>query len=172
MSFVFAYNLQGKANDVVRDLPLDTVTNYKNAVGTNGVTKGDLVYQPAGGLIIRSKNVTTPPKAIGVLEGVEFLGLAAGGTYAATNTSFNANSINLTRNPNGVGKVRRDPNAVYKVPLKAGQTATNANLGVSYGIFQDAAGDQTVDTSQTTNVLVKVEDYSADGLSVFVTLIP
>jgi hypothetical protein len=171
MAFVFAYTLQGDGADVVTDKPLDTATNYKNAVGTNGVTKGDLVHL-ASGLLVRSKNVTTPPKAYGVLEGTEFVGLAAGGTYAAVNSSFNANSINTTRNPNGVGKVRHDPNAVYKVPLKAGQTATNAMVGVSYGISQDAAGDQTVDTTQTVNVLVKVEDYSADLLSVFVTLLP
>lgn len=171
MAFVYAYNLPATGFGVVVDLPLETLTNYKNAVGTNGFTKGDAVTTVAG-LLKRSKDDATANKITGVLEGIEFLGLADGGTYAATNASFNASAIDTTAFPNGVGKVRMDSNAVYRVPVKAGQTAANANLQVSYGLSQDAAGDQTVDlTNITTNVKVKVIGFTKDGKSVFVTLL-
>lgn len=170
MSFVFAYNLDGSNTSVVNDFPLDTATNYKTA-GTNGVTKGDLVFLNAG-LLRRTNNVASP-KASGVLEGTEFLGLVAQGQpYAATNSSFTASAVDNTLYPNGVGKIRRDTTAVYRVPVKAGQTATNANIGVSYGISLDAAGDQTVDLTNVTNLLVKIEGFQPDGKVVYVTILP
>jgi hypothetical protein len=150
---------------------LETTGNYPFGVGTNGVTKGDLVVL-ASGLLKRVKDQATP-KASGVLEGTEFLGLVAQGQpYAATNASATASAVNTTLFPNGVGKVRRDLAAVYRVPVKAGQTAANANVGVSYGISQDAAGDQTVDLTSVTNVLVKVEGFTPDGKQVYVTILP
>lgn len=171
MAFIFAYDLDGNHASPVVDQALDTPTNYKNGVGTNGTTKGDLVFQAAG-LVKRTVNATTP-KAIGVVEGTEFLGLVAQGQpYAAAKGSFTAQADNTTLYPNGVVKVRRNPTAVYKVALKAGQTATVANRGIAYGISQDAAGDQTLDTTNTTNVIAKIEDITADGKFAFVTLIP
>lgn len=167
--FVYSYTLPGDATSVVVDLPLDTLTNYKNAVGTNGYTKGDAVTTAAG-LLKRSKDGATPPKITGVLEGIEFLGLADGGTYAATNASFNASAIDPVAFPNGVGKVRMDSNAVYRVPVRTG-VAANANLQVSYGLFQDATGDQTVDLANVANAQVKVIGFTKDGKSVFVTLL-
>ena len=169
MGFSFAYAL-GSVTSEVRDYPLDTLTNYQNGVGTNGPKQGDLVFL-ASGLLKRTKDAATP-KAIGVLEGVEFLGLvAAGQPYAATDASITADAINKTKNPNGVGKVRIYENVVYSVPVKSGQTLTTANIGVAYGIFQDAAGDQTLDTTNTTNVIAKVVDFSKDGKTAFVTIV-
>lgn len=171
MAFEFVYNLEGDTDSAVMDYPLDTLANYQNAVGTNGVTKGDLVVITAG-LLKRVKDVVTP-KASGVLEGTEFVGLVAQGQpYAATNTSFTASAVNSTLFPNGVGKIRREPQSVFRVPVKAGQTAANANIGGSYGIFQDAAGDQTIDLTSVTNVLVKVEGFTPDGKKVYVTILP
>ena len=169
MAFTFAYTLSGSTTSEVKDFPLDTLVNYQNGVGTNGPKQGDLVFLNAG-LLKRTKDAATP-KAIGALEGVEFLGLVgAGQPYAATDASITASAIDKTRNPNGVGKVRLYQDAVYRVPVKAGQTVANANVGASYGIFQDAAGDQTLDLTNTTNVIAKVLDYSKDGKTAFVLL--
>lgn len=169
MALVYSYSLDGNHASPVVDQALDTATNYKNAVGTNGVTKGDLVFSAAG-LIKRTINAATP-KAIGVVEGTEFLGLvAAGQPYAAAKGSFNASAIDTALYPNGVVKVRKDPLAVYKIPVNT--TATVANRNIAYGIIQDAAGDQKLDLTQTTNALLKIEDITADGKFAYVTIIP
>jgi hypothetical protein len=172
MAFVFAYSLDGDNSNSINDLPLDTLANYKTS-GTNGVTKGDLVFQSSG--LLRRNGVTTGA-GIGVIEGTEFTGLvAAGQPYAATNSSFTASAIDTTAYPNGVGKVRMDKSSVvYKVPVYqtgAVVTATNANLGGSYALGIDAAGDQQVDLNTTTTPAVKVIGLSKDGKSVFVQLV-
>jgi hypothetical protein len=167
MAFQFAYDITGDATSVVKDFSLDTAGNY----GAGGMKKGDLVTQVSG-LVRKATAATTSGTALGVAEGGEFLGLvAAGQPYAATNSSFTASAINTTKNPNGVVKVRNSKaTSVFKAPLKAGQTAANANLSVSYGIFVDANNDQQVDLTNTTATLVKVLDYTPDGKYVFVTL--
>lgn len=171
MAFVFAYSLDGNHAGPVVDLPQDTNANYRNTVGTSNVTKGDLVFLNAG-LLKRTINAATP-KASGVVEGTEFLGLvAAGQPYAAAKGSFNAAAENLTLFPNGVVKVRRDPLSVYKVAASSGQTATVANIGGSYGISQISSGEQFVDLTNTTNLLVKVEAMTPDGKFVYVTILP
>lgn len=167
MAFQFAYSLDGGNAAAISDMALDTAANYKSS-GTNGPTAGDLVFL-SGGLVRR--NAATTGAGIGVLEGVEFTGLIAQGQpYAATNSSFTSEAIG-TRFANGMGKVRQDKAAVYRVPVKSGQTATNANVGVSYIISIDSAGDQTVDTTVSTTPAVKVIDFSKDGKFVFVTLL-
>lgn len=169
MAFQFAYSLDSSAISTIKDFPLDTVVNYQNAVGTNGVKKGDLVFLNAG-LVRRTTNVATP-KAIGIVEGTEFLGLVAQGQpMAAVEAAQTAQAVSTTRNPNGVVKVRVESDSVYRVPVKSGQTAAQANVGGQYGISQDAAGDQTIDLTQVTNILVKVVDYSVDGKTVFVIM--
>ena len=169
MAFIFAYTLDGTAALALKDLPLDTAANYKTGAGTNDLKKGDVVFQTAG---LLRRNAITTGTAIGVADGGGFFGLiAAGQPYAAVNASQTAEGINLSLNPNGIAKVRVDKGAVYRVPAKAGQVATNANLGVAYALFVDAAGDQTVDLLTTTTPCVKVLDRSVDGKTLFVTLI-
>jgi hypothetical protein len=168
MAFQFAYSLNGDGTGVVKDYPLDTVGNY----GTGGAKKGDLVFLSAGKL--RRVLAATPTgTALGNLEGQEFLGLVAQGQpFAAVNSSFTADAINTTKNPNGVGKVRPDKTAaVYKVPVKAGQTAAPSNIGIAYNIFVDANNDQQADLSLTTVPHVKIVDYTTDGKFVFVTIV-
>lgn len=167
MAFTLAYTLDADSADVIKDFALDTAANY----GTGYCLKGDLVLLSSG-LLRKANATTTASGAFGVLEGGEFMGLVSQGQpYAAVNTSFTSQALNTTKYPNGIGKVRIDKTAcVFKVPLKAGQTATNANIGVSYGLSVDANGDQTVDTTNTTYSLVKVIDFSADQKSVFVTV--
>lgn len=173
MAFVFAYALDGNHANVIKDAPLDTLVGYKTGAGTNGVTKGDLVFQSAG---LLRRNVVTTGAAFGVLEGEEFTGLiAAGQPYAAVKSSFTDAATDVVQNPNGVGKVRIDKTAsVYRVPVAqtgAVQTATNAHLGATFAINLDAAGDQKVDLNVTTTPAVKVLERSADGKTLFVTLV-
>lgn len=168
MAFQFAYTMDGQSVGVVNDFPLDTLTNYQNGTGTNGVKKGDLVVLKDG--LVRRANASVT-SALGVVEGTEFTGLVAQGQpYAATNSSFTAEVLDTNKNPNGVVKVRVNKDAVYRVPVKSDQTATKANIGGEYGIATDGSGDQTVDLKNTTNTVVKVIDVSKDGKTVFVTL--
>jgi hypothetical protein len=173
MAFQFAYTLDGEAASPVKDFALDTAGNY----GTGGVKKGDLVVLNAGLLRKAAVNATTA-STLGVIEGQEFLGLVAPGQpYAATNTSFTAQAINTTKNPNGVGKVRADKTAVvYKVPVSqtgAVQTAATSHVGATFAIAIDGNGDQTIDLNNTagSTQLVKVIDYGTTGKHVFVTLV-
>ena len=169
MAFVFAYSLDGNHANIIKDYPFDTLANYKTGAGTNGAKKGDLVFLNAGKL---RRNVVTTGAALGVLEGQEFTGLVAQGQpYAATNSSFTAESVATTKYVDGVGKVRIDKSSVYRVPVKTGATASVANIGGSYAISLDAAGDQSVDIAVTTTPAVKVLDITPDGKTLFVTLV-
>jgi copper(I)-binding protein len=106
------------------------------------------------------------------MDGGEFTGLA-GSPYTATNASFTASATDTTKYPNGIGKVRMDKAAVYKVPVSQASgvvTATTANIGLSYAILVNT-NDQQVDLNTTTTPSVKVIDFSKDGKFVFVTLV-
>jgi hypothetical protein len=168
MAFQFAYDLTGDGTTVAKDFSLDTAGNY----GTGGLKKGDLVFLNAG-LVRKTLAATTTGTSIGVAEGGEFTGLIAQGQpYAAVNSSFTASSINTTKNPNGVVKVRNNKaTSVFKVPVKSGQTAATANVGSTYNVFVDANNDQQTDLSLQTVPHVKVIDFTADGKFVFVTLV-
>jgi hypothetical protein len=171
MAFEYAYSLDGVIAPLVKDLPLDTLSNYQNATGTNGVKRGDLVFiDGTSGLVKRTK-AGAGILATGVIEGKEFLGLVAQGQdYAAVNASFTAQSLDTTRNPNGVAKVNIDKTTVWRVPASAAASA--ANVGKSYGITNAASGDQTVNLADTTNTVVKVLDYiTKNGVNyVYVTI--
>lgn len=172
MAFVFAYSLDGDEMNAVIDLPLDTLANYKTS-GTNGPTKGDLVFQSSG---LLRRNGATTGAGVGVLEGIEFTGLVAQGQpYAATNASFTASAINTTLFPNGVGKVRANKSdVVYRIPVYYGGTITSGNLnfvGQSYALHVDANGDQTLDPNTTTTPAVKVVQLSTDLNNAYVQLV-
>jgi hypothetical protein len=172
MAFQYAYALDGSSTSNIKDFPLDTAANYKTGAGTNDVKKGDLVFL-SGGLLRRATAATATGTSLGVLEGGEFLGLA-GAPYTAVNSSFTASAIDTTKNPNGVGKVHIDKADVYRVPVDQTSgtiTATNANVGQTYNILLDAAGDQKVNLNLQTVPTVKIIDFSKDGKTVFVTLV-
>lgn len=169
MAFVFAYSLGADNATSVVDLPLDTLANYKNTAGTNGVTKGDLVFIDATSGLVKRVLQAAGAVAHGVLEGTEFTGLAVGNKYEATNSSYTSEQFS-GKFPNGVGKIRRGDFNVYKAPVKAGTTATAANIGKKYALAIDAAGDQTVDVATVTNGVVEVVNFTADGKFVFVKL--
>jgi hypothetical protein len=167
MALVYAYSLGGGISTVV-DFPLDTVANYKvtAGAGTNDVTKGDPVFLNAG-LVRRAGSATA--KLQGVVEGIEFTGLAQAGAYAATNSSFNSHVVDTTNFPSGVAKVRIDADAVYKVPVTGG-TAGNANIGTAYNIGLTAAGDASVNIGATTTPILKVIGVAPGGAFAFVQI--
>lgn len=168
MAFIYAYSLGAGSTLTVKDLPLDTAANFPVVQQK----KGTLVNQTAG--LLRRVGAAGGT-AIGVMEGTEFVGLVAQGQpYAATNTSFTSEAIDTGKNPNGLGKVRLDKAAVYKVPVYTGgatDVATNAHIGNSYAINLDGNGDQQVDLNVTATPSVKVVDRTLDGTFVFVTLV-
>lgn len=183
MAFEYAYSLDASAVSNIKDFPLDTTGTASTGfnIGFTGLTggatayyprKGDLVFLNAG-LLRKSYNLVSP-KANGVIEGFEFTGLGQGPTgsqpfdYSAKNASFTADVTSTTKYANGLAKVRVETDSVYRVPLKAGQTATVAMIGGSYGIFTDTiTGDQTVDNTQTVNVVVKIVDVDLKTNNVF-----
>jgi hypothetical protein len=164
MAFEFAYALDGSSISTIKDFPLDTVGVASSGynVGIANTTKpkrGDCVFLNAGKL--RKQYDVVTPKAVGVIEGFEFLGLAdAGSTYAATNASSTFEGTNTTKFPNGVAKVRIETDSVYRVSPKSGQTVTASLIGGSYNIFVDTANgnDQLIDITASTNSVVKVVD--------------
>jgi hypothetical protein len=164
----FAYSLNSEQAGVIKDFPLDTLANYKTA-GTNGVTKGDAVQLVSG--LVRRAAAAASPKAFGVVEGIEFTGLAQGGTYAATNASQTASVNDTTKYANGVVKVRVDSDSVYRIALNSG-TLAPANIGTAYDLVLDAAGDQKLALT-TVNAQAKVIDYTTkNGVQyAFVTLV-
>jgi hypothetical protein len=185
MSLEFAYGLDGASSSSIKDFPLDTQgtasTGYN--VGISGLTapgayyakKGDVVFLTAGKLQ-KTYNVASP-KAVGVVEGFEFTGLVPQGTlqpgasYAAANVYPFSSAQDTTKYPNGLAKVRIETDSVYRAPVKAGQTVTNAMIGGSYNISIDAAtGDQSVDTSLSTNVVFKVVDTDTRNNKLFVIM--
>lgn len=163
MSLEFAYSLNSEQAGVIKDFQLDTLANYKTA-GTNGVTKGDAVQIVSG--LVRRAAAAANPKAFGVVEGVEFTGLAQGGVYAATNASQTASA---GTSANGIVKVRVDSESVYRIPVNTGATVV---VGGSYDIILDAAGDQKI-AATTANAQVKVIDtVTKNGVAyAFVTLL-
>lgn len=164
MAFVFAYSLDSNAAQAIVDLPLDTAGNFAVAQQT----KGSLV-KSVSGLLQKCGTGAAGTGAVGVLEGGEFTGLVAQGQpYAATNASQIASATDTTAFPNGVGKVRMDKAAVYKV--KASAAVTNANIGASYGITLTGS-DQTVNIADTTNLAVKVVQVDIPNQYVYVTIL-
>jgi hypothetical protein len=165
MAFQMAYSLDGSGISSIQDFALNTVALYQASAGTNGYKKGDLVALDATGKIIRVNAGST--KAIGVVEGFEFLGLVAQGQpYAATRASFNDSAQDTTKFPNGVCKVRVETDTVYRVPYTGGVPV----VGTAYAIVLDAAGDQKLNTASVVNPLVKVVDVDTTTANAYVTM--
>ena len=165
MAFQMAYSLDGSGISSIQDFALDTVANYQASAGTNGYKKGDLVALNASGKVIRANAASA--KAIGVVEGFEFLGLVAQGQpYAATRASFNDSAQDTTKYPNGIVKVRVETDTVYRLPYTGGTPV----VGTAYAIVLDAAGDQKLNTGSVANPLVKVVDVDTATGNAFVTM--
>jgi hypothetical protein len=167
MAFSFAYSLDGSGVSSIQDFALQTTTLYKASAGTNDYKRGDLVALDATGKLVRANAAST--KAIGILEGQEFLGLVAQGQpYAAARSSFNDSAQDTTKYPNGVGKVRVESDSVYRVPISG--TAASVIVGAAYNIILDAAGDQKLNQALQTVPLVKVVDVDVANAIAYVTM--
>jgi hypothetical protein len=167
MALQMAYSLDGSGISSIQDFALQTVALYQAGAGTNGYKKGDLVALDATGKIIRVNAGST--KAIGVVEGFEFLGLVAQGQpYAATRASFNDSAQDTTKYPNGVVKVRVETDTVYRVPISG--TASSVIAGTAYAIILDAAGDQKLNQASVVNPLLKVVDVDVPNAIAYVTM--
>ena len=127
MAFTYAYSLDNTSGaPIAKDF---TVSGYTPKLG-------DTVTYSAGNVTGQAAAGTTT--VLGVVAGSNFLGLATGGTYAATNSS--------TYNPSTLAKVIIDPNAVYRVPLKGGVAAPTVGTAYSLSVV---SGDQQLDTGTT-----------------------
>ena len=148
MAFSFAYSLDGDGAPVVIDYDLTAPATYTPATG-------DLVKFDANGKVVGKHVVGDAASTkIGVSVGSNFLGLAAGGTLAATTSSL--------YQPSALGKVYADPNAVFRVNISS---STAIVVGTTYGITT-VSGDQQLDPSATAsnNRLMVVDfDRSAYG---------
>lgn len=175
MAFEFAYSLDGSAISSIADMPLDTIgtsSSGYNAGIANTVKpqKGDCVFLSGGK--IRKQYDVAAPKALGVIEGFEFLGLANNGDFAATNSSFTSGATDTTKYPNGIAKIRIEGDSVYRVSPKSGQTVATSNIGNGYNIFVDTANNnnQLIDITLSTNPVVKVVDVDLKNNKLFVVV--
>lgn len=163
-NFEFAYSLDAKANQSVVDLPIDTTANFAQA----NRTKGQLVVLVSG-LVRQAATGASAVGAIGVLEGEEFTGLVAQGQpYAATNASQTASVTDATAFPNGIAKIRRSKEAVYRAVGSV--AAANAHIGGKYGITTTGAA-QVVNIADTTNQVVEVVEVDIANNILYVKLI-
>ena len=140
MAFTYAYSLDNTSGaPIAKDF---TVSSYTPKLG-------DSVIYSSGNVTGQAAAATAT--VLGVVAGSNFLGLATGGTYAATNSS--------TYNPSTLAKVIIDPNAVYRVPVKASGAAPT--VGTAYQLTV-VSGDQQLDTAATgTGAIYKVVAYDA-----------
>lgn len=140
----FAYSLDGGVG-VIKDF------NFAAAYASTA-KKGDFVVTDASGNIV--KVAAAGATITGVLEGSEFTGLVPG-TANASKTAA------VTGAANGVGKVRINREAVYRIP--AGNI-TAANIGSTVGVTAAHAGD-TAAAAKPLRVI------AVDGSTAFVTII-
>lgn len=165
MALVFAYGLDGDSPGSLKDFTPaqagDTdATNTSAAAGVYAAHKGDIVafndQNRVAGAVVAATSV------IGVCEGGNFLGLATGGTYAATSAMTGTNS-----QKSAIAKVRTAYNAVYRINY----TGTDPVIGSSHP-FKIVSGDYQLDTADTvgSTKLLKVVDVDTVNKNAFVTI--
>mgnify|MGYP003327917072 FL=1 len=140
MAFSFAYSLGGSDAPVTKD--------YSISSGTPAI--GDCLVISAGGTGAKVSNTTVVASKVGVCMGQNFLGLATGGTYAATNSSI--------YNPSSLAKIISDPNAVYRVPWAADASA--AVIGNTY--LLSSATDQSLSLTAGGSTYVPFQLVDSD----------
>lgn len=141
MAFSYAYSL-GNGNGA------PTIVDFAITSGTPAL--GDCVVIASGGTGAKVNNTTVVASKVGVCVGQNFLGLAAGGTNAATTTS--------TYNPSALAKIIVDPDAVYRIPWAA--SATSAVIGNTY--LLSSATDQTLSLTAGGSTYVPFQLVDSD----------
>lgn len=169
----WAYSLDSDKSlikDFAAAVAADTVATQTN--GTAGAytpAKGDIVSLNDQGhacLAVRASSYLTATSVLGVCEGGNFLGLAAGGTWAATAANHNQSTSPLA-------KVHISTTDVYRIDLKSG--ATTPVIGVAHEIYFDATHGAQLDTADagTGSKIFKVVDFDTNNnqaLGVFTAL--
>lgn len=139
MALTYAYSLDnGSGAPITKDF---TVSGYTPKAG-------DSVTYSAGNVTGQAVAGTTT--VLGVCVGANFLGLAQGGTYAATTSS--------TYQPSTLAKVIIDPGAVYRIPMKASVAAPT--IGTAYQI-DVVSGDQQLTAGTAAGAIYKVVGFDA-----------
>lgn len=155
MAFVYAYSLSDE-EVTIKDFPLAASTTP---------ARGDIVILNSSGQIAVAGN--NPTTVLGVYEGGSFMGLAQGGTYAASA----ANSNDETNTTNPLGKVRLSGNAVYRVPY----TGSAPTVGTKYGNVSAQApsgANAKIDTTNTaTGAIYQVVAVDSANTNAFVVII-
>lgn len=142
MAFTYAYTLGGGDAPVIQDF------GNGAAVPANG----DMFIVASGATTTKAIATTANTNKVAVSLGANFLGLATGGTYAATNASATANTSAAT-------KLILDPSAVYRIPWSA--SGASAVIGATYNLANTlVTQDQTlspaaVNTANVNFILVE-----------------
>jgi hypothetical protein len=142
MAFSYAYSLNGS------DAPI--TIDYTISSGTPAL--GDCLVIASGGTGGKVSNTTAVASKVGVCVGQNFLGLAAGGTYAATTVGVNQ--------PSASAKIIMDPNAVYRIPWGSGVDASTAVIGNTY--LLTSATDQTLSLTAGGSTYVPFQLVDSD----------
>lgn len=140
MAFSYAYSLDGTNAPVTIDF----------AISSGTPALGDCLVIASGGTGAKVNNTTAVASKVGVCVGQNFLGLAAGGTNAATTVGI--------YQPSALAKIVMDPNAVYRIPW--GATATSAVIGNTY--LLTSATDQTLSLTAGGSTYVPFQLVDSD----------
>jgi hypothetical protein len=157
----WAYSLDSDKS-LIKDFAVgqagDTIATQTNGTaGAYVAAKGDIVSLNDQGRVSKAANASnylTATAVLGVCEGGNFLGLAAGGTWAAT--AANQNDVT-----GPLAKVHVSTTDVYRIDLKSGATAPV--IGVAHEIYFDATNGAQLDTADagTGSKIFKVIDFNA-----------
>ena len=140
MAFSYAYSLDGTNAPVTIDF---SVTSGTPALG-------DCLVIASGGTGAKVNNTTVVASKVGVCVGQNFLGLAAGGTNAAT-------TVGLYQ-PSALAKIIMDPMAVYRIPWAADASA--AVIGNTY--LLSSATDQSLSLTAGGSTYVPFQLVDSD----------
>ena len=134
MAFSYAYTLGGGDAPVTVDFP---ITSAVPALGDCFIVASGIATTKVVGGASGTANTAT----VAVSVGGNFLGLAAGGTLAATTSSIYS--------PSTLTKLILDPNAVFRIPWSA--SATSATVGSTYEVANTTTtADQTLNPGAKT----------------------
>lgn len=167
MAIVWASSLDSDKS-VIKDFAVavaaDTVATQTNGTaGAYTAAKGDIVSLNDQGRVSKAANASnylTATSVLGVCEGGNFLGLAAGGKWAATTVTSNTSS-------GSIAKVHVSTTDVYAIDLKSGATAPV--IGVAHEIYFDPTHGAQLDTADagTGSKIFKVVGYDATQSKAF-----
>jgi hypothetical protein len=134
MAFSYAYSLNGSDAPITIDFP---ITSAVPALGDCFIVASGIATTKVIGGASGTANTAT----VAISVGGNFLGLASGGTYAATTVGI--------YQPATLTKLILDPAAVYRIPWSA--SGTSAVVGSTYEVANTSTtADQTLNPGTKT----------------------